>query len=66
MNNLLKEWLREDFKYLSDEDFNKAIEEGTLLAKQAGFTFKSPTETLIEQITNYNKFKNENNIKTNK
>ena len=56
VNKFIEEWLRELFKDLPEEEFNTAMEEGRLLAEQAGFTFKTPTEKLIEQIEAYDNY----------
>jgi hypothetical protein len=53
----LMEDLREEFKDIPEEDFNKSMEEGKLLVEQAGFIFKTPIVTLKEQIEAYNKWK---------
>lgn len=57
VNKLIEEWLREEFKDIPEEEFNTTMKEDRVLAEQAGFTFKTPTEKLIEQIDNYNKWK---------
>lgn len=56
LHKIIYDLLREEFKDMSEEDFNKFMEEGKLLAEQAGFTFKTPTETLKEHIADYNKW----------
>ena len=54
---MIEDWLRESFKDMNEEDFNKHMEEGKLLAEQVGFIFKTPIVTLKEQIEAYNKWK---------
>ena len=61
LNKMLTDWLREKYPDVPQEEFDKTMEEGRLLAEEAGFTFKTPTESLMNHINNYNKWKSHTN-----